>query len=667
MMISKGSKVAAARARRVRAEIERHNHQYYVLDDPAITDAGYDALLRELEAIESKYPALVVAESPTQRVGAAPLARFVSVEHASPMLSLANAVSAEELADFDRRVRERLGDEPIEYVAETKLDGLAISLTYENGRLTRAATRGDGGAGEDVTANVCTIRALPLKLNGRHPPRLLEVRGEVYLEKAGFRALNEHQAAAKAKTFANARNAAAGSLRQLDPRITAQRPLTIYCYGVGHSVGAKLPPTHATVLEMLRAFGLRVSAETQVLRSLTECMAYYEAIAARRDGLPYEIDGVVYKVNALAQQRELGTVARAPRWAIAFKFPPDERITEVLDINVRVGRTGVLTPVARLAPVAVGGVTVTSATLHNADEIDRKDVRIGDTVIVRRAGDVIPEIVSVVLEKRPDDAAPYVIPTSVPDQALARRVRQIVHFASRRAMDIEGLGEKLIEQLVRQQLIATPADLYALEIDSLAALERMGERSAQNLVAAFERSRATTLTRFIFALGIPEVGEATAENLAGACGSLQRLRESSREDLEAIGDVGPIVAEHIVSFFGDRHNQHLPEALQSAGIRWEEQAIVTNTRQLEGTTFVLSGTLTDMTRDEARTHLKALGAKVTSAVSKKTDFVVLGRDPGSKADQAAALNVARIDEAELQALLDDPAQFSRLKQAAENH
>ena len=666
-MGSRGSKVAAARARRLRAEIERHNHQYYVLDDPVVTDADYDALLRELEAIEGEYPALVVADSPTQRVGAAPSARFVSVEHASPMLSLANALSVEEFANFDRRVRERLRDEPIEYVAETKLDGLAISLTYENGRLTRAATRGDGSVGEDVTANVRTIRAVPLRLNGRHSPRVLEVRGEIYLEKGGFRALNERQAAANAKTFANPRNAAAGSLRQLDPQITAQRPLTIYCYGAGHCEGAKLPATHGAVLDMLRAFGLRVSGETRVLRSLAECMAYYEAIAARREDLPYEIDGVVYKVNALAQQRELGTVARAPRWAIAFKFPPDERMTEVLDINVRVGRTGVLTPTAQLAPVTVGGVTVTNATLHNADEIERKDVRVGDTVIVRRAGDVIPEIVRVVIEKRPADAAPYVIPTSVPDQALARRIRQIMHFASRRAMDVEGLGEKLIEKLLRQQLIATPADLYALDVDSLAALERMGERSAQNLVAALERSRATTLTRFIFALGMAEVGEATAENLAGACGSLQRLRESSREELEAIDDVGPIVAEHIVSFFADWHNQHLLEALQRAGIRWEEQAVVTNTRQLDGTSFVLTGTLADMTRDEAKTRLQALGAKVTSAVSKKTDFVVVGRDPGSKADQAAALNVARIDEAELQALLDDPAQISRLKQAAEYH
>ena len=666
-MGSRGSKVAAARARRLRAEIERHNHQYYVLDDPVVTDADYDALLRELEAIEGEYPALVVADSPTQRVGAAPSARFVSVEHASPMLSLANALSVEEFANFDRRVRERLSDEPIEYVAETKLDGLAISLTYENGRLTRAATRGDGSVGEDVTASVRTIRAVPLSLNGRHPPRVLEVRGEIYLEKAGFRALNERQAAANAKTFANPRNAAAGSLRQLDPQITAQRPLTIYCYGAGRCQGAKLPATHGAVLDMLRAFGLRVSGETRVLRSLAECMAYYEAIAARREDLPYEIDGVVYKVNALAQQRELGTVARAPRWAIAFKFPPDERMTQVLDINVRVGRTGVLTPTAQLAPVTVGGVTVTNATLHNADEIERKDVRVGDTVIVRRAGDVIPEIVRVVIEKRPADAAPYVIPTSVPDQELARRIRQIMHFASRRAMDVEGLGEKLIEKLVRQQLIATPADLYALDVDSLAALKRMGERSAQNLVAALERSRATTLTRFIFALGIPEVGEATAENLASACGSLQRLRESSREELEAIDDVGPIVAEHIVSFFADWHNQHLLEALQCAGIRWEEQAVVTNTRQLDGTSFVLTGTLADMTRGEAKTRLKALGAKVTSAVSKKTDFVVVGRDPGSKADQAAVLNVARIDEAELQALLDDPAQLSRLKQAAEYH
>ena len=640
----------------LRRELERHNYQYYVLDEPLVSDAHYDGLLRELEALESQHPALITSDSPTQRVGARPAAQFAAVRHPLPMLSLSNVFDGEGFADFHRRCAEQLQIAHVEFVAEPKLDGLAISLLYEHGVLVRAATRGDGTSGEEVTANVRTIRAIPLRL--RAAPALIEVRGEIYMDKQGFAALNARQQAAGQKVFANARNAAAGSLRQLDASITATRPLTMCCYGLGQLDGPARPLTQLAALQWLRELGLRVSPDSRLVTGIEQSLAYYQQLGARREQLAYDIDGIVYKLNALDQQTQLGFVARAPRWAVAFKFPPDERTTRVLGIDVQVGRTGALTPVARLVPVLVGGVTVTNATLHNADEIRRKDVRVGDTVVVRRAGDVIPEVVRVVLDARPPDSVPYELPTSVPDQEQARRVQAIIHFASRRALDIEGLGAKLIEQLVSCGQVTSPADIYRLTLEQLTALERMGQKSAQNVMAAIARSKQTTLARFIFALGIKDVGEATAANLAAALGQLERIATATHEELEAVDDIGPIVATSIEGWFADGANRTLVASLSAAeecGLRWPEVAVLrVEPLPLAGLTVVLTGTLATLSRDDAKLRLQALGAKVASAVSKKTTVVIAGADAGSKLEKALALGLAVRDEAALQELLAEP-------------
>ena len=648
------------RALELRRELEQHSYQYYVLDDPLIADADYDALMRDLEALEAHHPDLITPDSPTQRVGAAPAAQFRAIRHPLPMLSLSNVFDAEEFGEFHRRCAEQLGVEQLELVAEPKLDGLAISLIYEHGLLIRAATRGDGTTGEDVTANVRTIRAIPLRLRTALPG--IEVRGEIYMDTLGFAAMNERQQAAGLKIFANPRNAAAGSLRQLDANITATRPLTMCCYGVGQIEGSERPPTQLATLQLLRELGLRTSPESRVVNTVEESLAYYHALAARRAQLGYEIDGIVYKVNVLEQQERLGFVSRAPRWAVAFKFPPDKRTTRVLGIDVQVGRTGALTPVARLEPVLVGGVTVTNATLHNADEIRRKDVRVGDTVVVRRAGDVIPEVVRVVLEARPPDSLPYELPASVPDQEKARRVQAIIHFASRRAMDIEGLGEKLIEQLVDKGLIRTVADLYRLTEVQLCTLERMGQKSAQNVITAINGSKATTLARFIFALGIKDVGEATAANLATAFGKLERIATATLDELEAVNDIGPIVAASISSWFAVAENQALINTLtaaQEGGLHWPEVEVARAAAlPFKGLTFVLTGTLVNLSRDEAKQRLQALGAHVAGSVSKKTSLVIAGTDAGSKFEKALALGIAVLDAAALETLLADPARIT---------
>lgn len=655
----------------LREQIRHHNYLYYVLDAPEIPDAEYDRLLRELEHLEAEHPELITPDSPTQRVGAQPLAAFGEVRHEVPMLSLDNAFSDEELTDFDRRVRERLGgDTPVDYTAEPKLDGLAVSLLYENGVLARGATRGDGTTGEDVTQNVRTIQSVPLRLLGKGWPRRLEVRGEVIISREGFRRLNKMAEDKGHKPFANPRNAAAGSLRQLDPRITAERPLEMYCYGTGLVQGGHLPERHSRILEALRGWGLRVYRGIEVVKGLDGCIDYYRRMERQRDKLPFEIDGVVFKVDRLDQQEQLGYVARAPRWAVARKFPAQEELTRVLDIDVQVGRTGAITPVARLEPVFVGGVTVTNATLHNEDEIRRKDVRIGDTVIVRRAGDVIPEVVSVVKQRRPKNARRFVMPKKCPvcgadierveGEAVARctgglyceaqRREAIRHFASRRAMDIEGLGDKLVEQLVERGLVEDVADLYHLDQDTLAGLERMGEKSAANLIAALEKSKSTTLERFLYALGIREVGEATARSLARHFGGLDALMRAGQAELEAIPDIGPVVAEHIVHFFEQPHNREVIGKLIDAGVHWPK--VKKARRQpLAGKTYVLTGALAGMSREEAKEKLEALGARVSGSVSKKTSAVIAGDKPGSKLAKAESLGVPVLSEDDLLKLI----------------
>ena len=653
----------------LRREINEHNYRYYVLDDPNVPDAEYDRLMRNLQTIEKSHPDLITEDSPTQRVGSEPSGAFSEVTHEIPMLSLGNAFDEVEVANFDRRVRERLDVESIandiEYVAEPKLDGLAISLMYENGKLIRAATRGDGTRGEDVTSNIRTIKAIPLHLRGGDLPPVLEVRGEIYMDKKGFQQLNQRQEKAGEKVFANPRNAAAGSLRQLDPKITATRPLAIYCYSVGKVEGLELPEKHFDILMQLKDFGLPVSTEVKVVKGPEGCLAYYKEIEKKRQSLPYEIDGVVYKVNDLQQQDELGFVSRAPRWAIAHKFAPEEEITIIRDIDVQVGRTGALTPVARLEPVFVGGVTVTNATLHNQDEIDRKDIRIGDTVIISRAGDVIPKVVRVLTDRRPDDVRKFIMPTECPicgsdvvrseGEAVtkctgglfcsAQQMGAVIHFASRRAMDIEGLGDKLVEQLVAEKLVSNVADLFKLTKDQLISLERMGEKSAENILQALEKSKSTTLDRFIYSLGIREVGESTARSLAMHFGDLNSLEKATQEDLESVDDVGPIVAEHINTFFQQDHNQEVIEQLIAANVHWPKIEVNDQqTQTLKGKVFVLTGTLTLFSRQEAKEKLQALGAKVTGSVSKKTDYVVVGADPGSKADKANDLSIPVLDE-----------------------
>ncbi|MEO6022785.1 MAG: NAD-dependent DNA ligase LigA [Burkholderiales bacterium] len=664
------------RAEALRRDINFHNYCYYVLDTPAITDAEYDRLFRELQQLEEAHPELICVDSPTQRVGAAPLGTFSAVKHRVPMLSLNNGFSEEDIEGFDRRVREVLDLNEVEYFCELKLDGLAVNLTYENGLLVKGATRGDGSEGEDVTANVRTIKSIPRVLVGPPPPALLEVRGEVIMFKSEFQALNQRQRDAREKEFINPRNAAAGALRQLDPRITAKRPLRFFAYGIGAINGPALGESHAEIITRLRTFTMPVNdSKYSVRRGLAGLLRYYHEIAELRSKLPFEIDGVVYKVNRLEHQNRLGFVSRAPRFAIAHKFPAEEALTEVLDIDVQVGRTGALTPVARLKPVFVGGVTVTNATLHNEDEVRRKDIRIGDIVTVRRAGDVIPEVVNVLSERRPTDAREFVMPSRCPvcgshvsraeGEAASRcsgglfcsaqRKQAILHFASRRALDIEGLGDKLVDQLVEGNHVRSPADLYVLSVNPLEGLERMGEKSAANLMAGIERSKQTTLARFIYGLGIRNVGEATARDLAYHFGGLQALLDADLQALQSVPDVGPIVAQSILEFFHEPHNVEVIEALRHHGVVWSESAPGFNTAPtlpLAGKTFVLTGTLPNLARDDAKMQIEARGGKVIGGVSKKTDYVVVGEEAGSKLTKAQELGIALLDETALLALLD---------------
>ncbi len=656
----------------LRKQLQYHNHCYYVLDDPEVPDAEYDRLFRELQELESAHPSLITPDSPTQRVGALPLPSFEEVEHVVPMLSLGNAFSDEEVGSFGKRIADRLNVTDIQFVAEPKLDGLAISLLYENGLLVRAATRGDGVTGENVTQNVRTIHSVPLRLVGDNYPRLLEVRGEVYMPKAGFEILNDRQREAGEKTFANPRNAAAGSLRQLDSKITATRPLDIFCYSVGQVDGKRMPKRHSEILDSIKSWGLRVCPEIKTVKGMDECLAYYRHISEQRNSLPYEIDGVVYKVNQIDQQETLGFVSRAPRWAIAHKFPAQEELTKLLAIDVQVGRTGAITPVARLEPVEVGGVTVTNATLHNQDEIERMDVRVGDTVVVYRAGDVIPKVASVVKSRRPKKTRKYKMPTHCPkcDSELVRiegeaiwrcsgglycpaqRKEAIKHFASRRAMDIEGLGDKLVDQLVDTGLVNDVADLYALKVEKLAGLERMAEKSAENLIDALESSKSTSLAKFIFSLGIREVGEATALNLANHFGTLESVEKAGAEELLEVPDVGPVVASNIVTFFLQAHNLDVIKKLQKAKVNWPDVEVIdTETLPMEGKIVVLTGTLTELKRNDAKERLQQLGAKVSGSVSKKTDLVVAGEAAGSKLEKAEALGVNVINEQEFIKLL----------------
>ncbi|KRC11529.1 aromatic ring-opening dioxygenase LigA [Hydrogenophaga sp. Root209] len=677
----------AERAAELRAQLHHHAHRYYTLDEPEIPDAEYDRLFRELQSIEAAHPELLTPDSPTQRVGGRVLDELVAVRHRLPMLSINTETDTEPSGarNFDTRVRRALGlaevDPPVEYVAELKFDGLAMSLRYEAGLLVLAATRGDGEVGEDVTNNIRTIRNIPLRLPADAPP-VLEVRGEVYMRRADFEALNDRQRAKIAagakgeKTFVNPRNAAAGAVRQHDSSIAAQRPLSFFAYGLGEIT----PPeqdgpafeTHYDMLMQLKAWGFPVAEQTTLCSGADALVAFHHRIGSSRDQLPYDIDGVVYKVNALALQRRLGFVTREPRWAVAHKYPAQEQLTTVLAIDVQVGRTGKLTPVAKLAPVFVGGVTVTNATLHNEDEARRKDVRVGDTVIVRRAGDVIPEVVSVLLDKRVGNPEPFSLPRQCPvcgSDAVreegevdyrcsgglfcgAQRKQALLHFAQRRAVEIEGLGDKLVEQLVDAGVVKILPDLYRLGLTSLLALDRMAEKSAQNILAALEKSKRTTLPRFLFGLGIRHVGEATAKELARHFGQLDRIMDASVEALSEVNDVGPVVAQSIRTFFDQPHNREVVEQLRACGVSWEEGEPAERAPQpLAGKTFVLTGTFPTLKREDAKTMLEAAGAKVAGSVSKKTDYVVAGAEAGSKLDKANELGVAVIDEAGMLALL----------------
>ncbi|CUI03453.1 DNA ligase [Janthinobacterium sp. CG23_2] len=658
------------------AELNRHIFSYHVQDAPTIPDAEYDRLFRELQALEAAHPEAVSVDSPTYRVGATPLPEFKQVTHSIPMLSLNNGFEDEDIENFDRRAREGLDADAVEYAAELKFDGLAISLRYENGVFVQAATRGDGATGEDVTANIRTVRAIPLRLHGDTVPAVLEVRGEVLMYKADFAKLNARQRDAGQKEFANPRNAAAGSLRQLDSRITAQRSLRFFSYGVGALEGADMPPSHSALLDWYQTLGLPVSNERAVVTGAQGLLDYYRDIGKRRPTLAYEIDGVVYKVNRLEHQQKLGFVSRAPRFAIAHKFPAEEALTQVLDIEVQVGRTGAITPVARLAQVNVGGVNVTNATLHNEGEVRRKDIRIGDTVIVRRAGDVIPEVVSFVAERRPLDVREFVMPANCPvcgspivrleDEAVARcsggwthcsaqKKGGLMHFVSRRALDVEGLGDQLIEQLVDKGLINNAADLYTLDKDKLAGLDRMAAKSAQNVVDALEKSRDTTMARFIYALGIRNVGESTAKALAQHFGNLEALLHAASFEgglqLLEVPDVGPIVARSISEFLTDADNLVLVRTL-AGKLHWKEgEHVMKNTGAMAGKTFVITGTLPTLSRDEAGALVEAAGGKVSGSVSKKTSYVVAGADAGSKLAKAQELGITLLDEAALLSLL----------------
>jgi len=676
---------AAARVEVLRREIEQHNHAYYVLDRPTIPDAEYDKLFRELQALETEHPQLLTVDSPTQRVGGKPLPEFVQVRHAVPMLSIRTETDTEPTGAraFDARVRRELGlseaDAAIDYAAELKFDGLAINLRYEDGVLIQAATRGDGETGEDVTQNIRTVQRIPLRLKGDAPP-VLEVRGEIFISRPDFERYNQKQRALGRATLVNPRNGAAGSIRQLDPAMAAERPLSFYAYGLGETQGWVLPDCHSAVLDALAAFGLPVCEHRAVVQGAEGLVAFHAHIRDLRDALPFDIDGVVYKVNALALQQRLGFVTREPRWAVAHKYPAEEALTTVEAIEVQVGRTGAITPVARLAPVFVGGVTVTNATLHNEAEARRKDVRVGDTVIVRRAGDVIPEVVSVVIDKRPTKDlfggeplhAAFELPKTCPvcgsaverpeDEVIARctgglfcpaqRKQALLHFAGRRAMDIEGLGDKLVEQLVDAAIIRTPADLYKLGLVKLANLERMAEKSATNILAAIDKSKATTLARFIFALGIRNVGEATAKDLARHFGNLDAVMRADNDRLQQVPDVGPVVAASIARFFAEPHNIEVIEQLRAAGVNWPEgESSAKLSSPLVGKTFVLTGTLPTLTRDEAKDMIEALGGKVAGSVSKKTDYVVAGAEAGSKLDKAQALGVNILDEKQFRELI----------------
>ncbi|NDI27121.1 MAG: NAD-dependent DNA ligase LigA [Burkholderiaceae bacterium] len=670
-MLSQHRSSAADRYHDLQRELARLEHAYYVLDQPLVPDAEYDRLYRELLDLEAQHPDWVTPDSLSQRVGGVALKEFMEVKHSVPMLSLNNAFEESELIGFDRRCREGLGLDHVEYACELKFDGLAISLRYENGVLVQAATRGDGASGEDVTSNIRTIRAIPLRLQGPNLPNVIEVRGEVFMHRADFEAMNKTAAKSGEKEFANPRNAAAGSLRQLDSKVTAKRPLSFFAYGLGALEPSQwLPSTHSELLNLYEVLGLPVCRERTVVSSLDGLMKFYAGIAAKREQLPYEIDGVVYKVNSFAEQQQLGYVSRAPRFAIAHKYPAQEEITTVLGIDVQVGRTGAITPVARLAPVLVGGVTVTNATLHNEDEVRRKDVRIGDTVVVRRAGDVIPEIVSVVLDRRPSNTQVFVMPTRCPvceshierlsDEAVARcsgglfcaaqRKQALLHFAQRRAMDIEGLGDKIVDQMVDLNLVRTPADLYRLGFAALVNMERMGEKSADNLLQSIAQSKKTTLARFIFGLGIRHVGESTAKDLAKHFGGIRALMDAPMDELLMVNDVGPVVADSIVSFMSEPHNREVIEQLLVSGIEFQNEERIT-TVDLSGKTFVLTGTLPTLSRDQAKEMLEAAGAKVAGSVSQKTSFVVAGSEAGSKLDKATELGIPILDEVALLKLL----------------
>ncbi len=657
----------------LRKQINFHSYRYYALDDPEITDAEYDRLMRRLQELEAQNPAAITPDSPTQRVGAAPLTAFQTVVHEMPMLSLDNAFSDEELLAFNQRILDRLkttGD--IEYACEVKLDGIAVSLLYRDGVLVRGATRGDGTNGENITQNVRTINSIPLRLHGEGFPGVLEVRGEIYMPKTAFNALNEKARAAEEKLFVNPRNAAAGALRQLDSRITASRRLEMCAYSVGLVEGGDLPETHSGVLSALKRWGFLTNRETDVAKNIQQAIEFYRRIGEKRDALAYDIDGIVFKVNSRQLQNELGFISRAPRWAVAYKFPAQEESTTLLDVEFQVGRTGAVTPVARLQPVFVGGVTVSNATLHNRDEIQRLGLKIGDTVIVRRAGDVIPQIVQIIESKRPENARDIIFPEHCPvcgspvetvaDEAVARcsgglvcaaqRKEAIKHFAARKAMNVEGLGDKLVEQLVDLGLVNTLADIYSLTREQLAGLDRMGEKSADNILLALENTKKTTLAKFIFALGIREVGEATARNFANYFGNFEVLAAADEEALQKVPDVGPVVAHFVAEFFDQESNRIAVEKLREAGVHWDNIDVASPQElPLDNLTYVLTGTLETLSRDDAKAHLLALGAKVAGSVSAKTDYVVAGPGAGSKLAKAEELGLKVMDEAALLELL----------------
>ena len=661
----------------LRTTLRHHEYLYHVMDTPEIPDAEYDRLMRELRELEAQHPDLITPDSPTQRVGAAPLASFSQVRHEVPMLSLDNVFDEESFLAFNKRVQDRLkSSDDLIYCCELKLDGLAVSILYENGVLVQAATRGDGTTGEDITANVRTIRAIPLRLRGDNIPQRLEVRGEVFLPQAGFEKINEEARRTGGKVFANPRNAAAGSLRQLDPRITAKRPLTFFCYGVGALTGGELPESHSGRLQQFKAWGLPVSDRVTLCHTPEEVLTYYRKVEEDRPNLGFDIDGVVIKVDSLALQEQLGFVARAPRWAVAFKFPAQEQMTFVRDVEFQVGRTGAITPVARLEPVHVAGVLVSNATLHNADEIERLGLRIGDKVVIRRAGDVIPQVVNVVLSERPEETREIVFPTHCPvcnsdverveGEAVTRctgglicgaqRKEALKHFVSRRALDVEGMGDKIIDQLVEKEYVHTPADLFRLTAGKLTGLDRMGPKSAQNVVNALEKSKATTFARFLYALGIREVGEATAAGLAAYFATIEALEQATIEELQKVPDVGIVVATHVFHFFAEENNRDVIAQLRAEGVNWPAPVVV-NAEEIDspfaGKTVVLTGSLSQLSRDDAKARLMALGAKVAGSVSKKTDLVIAGEAAGSKLAKAQELGIAVIDEAEMLRLLGE--------------